>query len=165
MIKKKIAMLGSFAVGKTSIVQRYVQSIFSEKYHTTIGVKIDQKILQIDHQDINLLVWDIHGDDQFQKVKPAYVVGSAGFFIVMDGTRRETLNVGLELMEMAQKVAGNIPYIVLINKSDLKESWEITEEEVQELKDKGMEVFLTSAKEDIHVEEAFISLAKKTLIY
>ncbi|MBN2615047.1 MAG: GTP-binding protein [Bacteroidales bacterium] len=163
MIKKKISMLGSFAVGKTSLVQRFVRSIFSEKYHTTIGVKIDQKIIQINHEEVNLLLWDIHGEDEFQKVKPAYVMGSSGLFIVMDGTRRKTLDIGLELLEMAQKVAGDIPFVVLMNKSDLKESWEITGEEIQELKDKGMEVWLTSAKEDTNVEEAFTSLAKKTL--
>ncbi|MBN2638819.1 MAG: GTP-binding protein [Bacteroidales bacterium] len=164
MIKKKIAMLGSFAVGKTSLVQRFVHSIFSEKYHTTIGVKIDQKIITIDHQDVNLLLWDIHGEDEFQKVKPAYVMGSSGYFVVMDGTRRKTMEIGFELNEMAKKVAGNIPFIVLINKSDQKEQWEISDDDIQEMKDKGIEVFLTSAKDGNHVEEAFTILAQKTMI-
>ncbi len=163
MIKKKITMLGAFAVGKTSLVQRFVRSIFSEKYHTTIGVKIDQKIVQIDHQDVNLLLWDIHGEDEFQKVKPAYVMGSAGFFIVMDGTRKNTMNIGLDLLAMAQKVAGNVPFIILINKSDLKNDWEITDSDINNLTNKGYSVILTSAKDNIEVEKAFLTLAKKLL--
>ncbi len=163
MIKKKITMLGAFAVGKTSLVQRFVRSIFSEKYHTTIGVKIDQKIVQLDHQDVNLLLWDIHGEDEFQKVKPAYVMGSAGFFIVMDGTRKNTMNIGLDLLAMAQKVAGNVPFIILINKSDLKSDWEITDSDINNLTNKGYSVILTSAKDNIEVEKAFLTLAKKLL--
>jgi len=163
MIKKKISMLGSYAVGKTSLVQRFVRSLFSEKYHTTIGVKIDQKIIQIDHQDVDLLLWDIHGEDEFQKVKPAYVMGSSGFFIVVDGTRSETLDTGLELLEMAEKVVGKVPFILLINKLDLIDSWEINEQDINNLKEKGIEVIFTSAKEGEAVEDAFISLAKKML--
>jgi len=68
MIKKKIVMLGSFAVGKTSLVQRFVNSIFSEKYLTTIGVKIDQKIVNVNDKEVNLLLWDIHGEDDYQKM-------------------------------------------------------------------------------------------------
>jgi len=96
MIKKKICMLGSFAVGKTSLVQQFVNSIFSEKYHTTIGVKIDQKNVLIDGNEVTLMLWDIHGEDEFQKVKPAYIMGSAGYFIIMDGTRRNSIETGLE---------------------------------------------------------------------
>jgi small GTP-binding protein len=160
MIKKKICMLGSFAVGKTSLVQRYVNSIFSEKYHTTIGVKIDQKIIKYNHDDINLLLWDIHGEDEYQKVKPAYIMGSAGYFVVMDGTRRNTLEIGLELQKMAAKVAPQAAFIILINKSDLKDDWEITQNDIDELKNKGIKVIETSAKEGTGVEEAFLELTK-----
>lgn len=156
-------MLGSFAVGKTSLVRQFVQSIFSEKYHTTIGVKIDQKIVQIDHQDINLLVWDIHGEDIYQKVKPAYLIGASGYFIVVDGLRRQTLETGLELHEMAQKVLGEVPFLVLINKSDLIDEWEITDEDCKELAKKGIPFLFTSAKEGMKVEEAFMELSKLML--
>lgn len=156
-------MLGSFAVGKTSLVQRFVHSIFSEKYHTTIGVKIDQKIIQINHQDVNLLLWDIHGEDIYQKVKPAYLMGSSGYFIVVDGTRRNTLETGFELHEMAQQVAGNVPFLMLINKSDLKDQWEITDEDQKELTKKGIPFLLTSAKDGFVVEDAFMELSKSML--
>ena len=153
-------MLGSYAVGKTSLVQRFVRSIFSEKYHTTIGVKIDQKIIQIDHHDVNLLLWDIHGEDEFQKVKPAYLMGSSGYFVVMDGTRKKTMDIGLELIEMAQQVTSEAPFIILINKADVKSEWEITDTDIANLKDKGIPVMLTSAKEGTAVEDAFLELTR-----
>ena len=153
-------MLGSFAVGKTSLVQRYVNSIFSEKYHTTIGVKIDQKIIKYNHDDINLLLWDIHGEDEYQKVKPAYVMGSAGYFVVIDGTRRNTLDIGMELQKMAANVAKQAPFIVLLNKSDLKSDWEVTQNDIDALINRGIKVIETSAKEGTGVEEAFFELTK-----
>jgi small GTP-binding protein len=153
-------MLGAFAVGKTSLVQRYVNSIFSEKYQTTIGVKIDQKMVRADGKEVNLLLWDIHGEDNFQKVKASYLTGASGYFIVMDGTRRDTLKVGLELKNMADTVVKGVPYLVLVNKSDLKEEWEITDTDIADLKDMGIEVILTSAKEGTKVEEAFLRLTE-----
>ncbi len=163
MIKKKVCMLGSFAVGKTSLVQQFVHSIFSEKYHTTIGVKIDQKIVQIDHQEVNLLLWDIHGEDIYQKVKPAYLIGASGYFIVVDGQRKKTLEMGLELYEMAQKVLGDVPFLLLINKSDLIDQWEIKDEDCKELTKKGIPFLFTSAKEGSMVEEAFMKLSRLML--
>ncbi len=161
MIKKKICMLGAFAVGKTSLVQRYVNSIFSEKYHTTIGVKIDSKMVTVGDTTVNLLLWDIHGEDNFQKVKSSYLIGASGYFIVIDGTRRDTLDVGLALQEMAKKVVKEVPFLVLINKSDLMDDeWEISEDDINALKEKGMEVILTSAKENVGVEEAFLRLTE-----
>ena len=160
MIKKKISMLGSFAVGKTSLVQQFVRSIFSEKYHTTIGVKIDQKIVHINHIEINLMLWDIHGEGDYQKVKPAYVMGSSGYFIVMDGTRRNTIEKGLELQKMAEKVSGGAPFIILINKADLADEWEITGEDIKTMEDSGMKVIKTSAKTGEQVEEALYMLTQ-----
>jgi len=155
MIKKKIVMLGSFAVGKTSLVQRYVNSIFSEKYLTTIGVKIDQKIIKVSNAEVNLLLWDIHGEDDYQKIKPTYIMGSSGCFIILDGTRKATLDVGLKLIETVKQTAPNSSIIILINKSDLKEEWDISEDDIKNLKYKGYEVIETSAKANTEVEYAF----------
>lgn len=161
MIKKKICMLGSFAVGKTSLVQRFVNSIFSEKYQTTIGVKIDQKLMRVGDKEVNLMLWDIHGEDNFQKVKPSYIMGASGYFVVIDVTRDETLEVGLSLQKMADEMSKGAPFIVLINKTDLPQSeWYINESSISELKSKGVEVIFTSAKEGTGVEEAFSRLTE-----
>lgn len=163
MIKKKIVMLGSFAVGKTSLVQRFVNSIFSGKYQTTIGVKIDQKTVYIDNTEVNLLLWDIHGEDDYQKVKPTYIMGSSGCFIVIDGTRKATLEIGYELIETVKKNAPNSVILVLINKSDLKDEWDIIEDDIISLRSKGYEVIETSAKTSEAVELAFNKISRLML--
>ena len=77
-IQKKVCMLGGFSVGKTSLVKRFITGKFSEKYHTTIGVKIDQKSLCVDDTEMLLVLWDVYGEDDFQKVRASYLQGSAG---------------------------------------------------------------------------------------
>ncbi len=156
-------MLGAFAVGKTSLIQRYVNSIFSEKYHTTIGVKIDQKLITIDQNEVNLLLWDIHGEDDYQKVKPTYLMGASGYFIVIDGCRKSTLDTALHLQKMAQSIINDKPFYILINKSDLKEEWEIEEEDIQRVKENGWKIIETSAKEGFGVEKAFQNIVRDTL--
>lgn len=156
-------MLGSFAVGKTSLVQRFVNSIFSEKYQTTIGVKIDQKIINIDNTELNLLLWDIHGEDDYQKVKPAYIMGASGCFVVIDGTRKASLEIGTELIETTKKVAPKSVIIILINKSDIKDDWDIVENDISNLRNQGYEVIETSAKTNESVDLAFQKLSKLML--
>ncbi len=163
MIKKKICMLGSFAVGKTSLVQQFVSGIFSEKYLTTIGVKIDQKVLEIDEQSVTLLVWDIHGEDEFQKVPLSYLRGSAGLFLIMDGTRIKTLDVVKRIKEKADEEIGNVPFKLLVNKADLTDDWVFTKEVEARAAELGGEIFLTSAKTGMGVEEAFVSLTKEMI--
>src|SRR4029453_515125 len=91
MIQKKICMIGAYAVGKTSLVTRFVESIFSTKYLTTVGVKINKKTITLDGKEITLILWDLHGEDEFQKLRLSYLRGSSGYILVADGTRRDTL--------------------------------------------------------------------------
>ena len=103
MIRKKICVLGAFAVGKTSLVARFVESIFSEKYLTTVGVKISRKVLQVGNQEWQLMLWDLAGEDEFLQLRPSYLRGSSGYLLVVDGTRRTTLDMAVSLQ---QRVAG-----------------------------------------------------------
>ncbi len=159
LIKKKITMLGAFAVGKTSLVQRYVNSIFSEKYQTTIGVKIDQKMVEVGDTQVMLMLWDLYGEDDYLKVKPSYLMGSSGYFLVADGTRANTIDVAVQLQEMAAATTNNAPFILIVNKSDLIENWEIKEEKLDTLREKGWHIIIASAKENLMVDEAFGILA------
>jgi len=163
MLKKKVTMLGAFAVGKTSLVQRFVHSIFSEKYQTTIGVKIDQKMLTVNDQNLTLMLWDLFGQDDFMKIKSSYLLGSSGFILVADGTRKETIMVAKELYQMAIQHAGNIPFILLLNKSDLVDRWEIDDDELEKLEAIGWKIMRTSAKNGSKVEEAFYWIASQML--
>ena len=161
MIKMKICMLGAFAVGKTSLVQQYVNSIFSEKYQTTLGVKIDKKSVIANGQQLELILWDLAGEDEFMAVRSSYLRGSAGFILVVDGTRAETLDTAIMLKQKVYSEIGEIPFILLINKMDLKDYWTIDQTTVDRLQDDGWKVMHTSARDSGNVEDAFLLLAQQ----
>src|SRR5688500_6237320 len=160
MIQKKICMLGAFAVGKTSLVSRYVSSLFSDKYHSTVGVKIDKKQVSVNGHDMTLMLWDIAGQDDFQTVQPSQLRGMAGYLLVVDGTRSATLEIARQLQMKATEAAGNVPFLLLLNKADLVAEWEIDEPLFIKLAQEGWRVIRTSAKTGDGVEPAFEQLAR-----
>ena len=163
MLQKKICMLGSFAVGKTSLVGRFVHSIFSEKYQTTIGVKVDRKQVKVGDKDVNLLLWDLHGDDEYQRVRASYLRGMSGYLLVADGTRGETLEIAEQLQRLATETVGDVPFLLLVNKSDLSSDWEIDEKRLEELADSGWTIHKTSAKTGQFVNKSFELVAEAIL--
>lgn len=163
MLQKKVCMVGEFATGKTSLVSRFVHSIFSDKYHTTVGVKIDKKLLKIKDKTINLILWDLSGEDEFQKLRLSYLRGSSGFLLVADGTRSHTLKKAVDLKKRVEDEMGKIPFILMLNKSDLQEEWEIDDSEVNTLLQNNWTVIKSSAKTGNGVEEAFHTLTLKML--
>jgi len=165
MIEKKICMLGSFAVGKTSLVTRFVTSIFSDRYLTTIGVKIDKKMVALDGRDITLILWDIHGDDEFQRIRTSYLRGASGYLLVVDGTRRDTLVTAMGLRDTILQTLGDVPFVLLFNKADLMDDWDIDEATVASYRHRGWSVIITSAKTGQGVEEAFVTLAQRLSPY
>ncbi|QKQ74824.1 Rab family GTPase [Nostoc sp. TCL240-02] len=163
VIQKKICMIGAFATGKTSLVAMFVHSIFSEKYHTTVGVKIDKKTIDIQDKKLNLILWDIYGEDEFQELQMSYLRGSSGYLLVVDGTRYNTLQKAFDLQIKIEDAIGQVPFILVINKLDITDEWEIESAEIDDVIQKGWTVIKTSAKHGIGVEEAFQTLAKKIL--
>lgn len=163
MIQKKICMLGTFAVGKTSLVRRFVESIYDDKYHTTVGVKIDKKVVPAHEQEVMLLLWDVQGEESPADLRKSYLRGATGYLLVADGTRNDTLYTALALQTKAQETLGEVPFLLLINKADLTEQWAVTERETAALDQKGWHVIRTSAKTGAGVEEAFLTLAQKML--
>jgi small GTP-binding protein len=163
VIQKKICMVGVFATGKTSLVQQFIYSKFSEKYHSTVGVKIDRKEVVLDEGNVNLLLWDLAGQDKFQSVQGSYLRGSAGIFFVVDGTRRETLDELAGLRELVRTSVGEIPAVFAINKVDLLDQWQLGEGDVSALRSQGCHVLKTSARTGEGVEAAFMWLASQTL--
>ncbi len=159
-LKKKISMLGSFAVGKTSLVRRFVSGIYSEDYITTIGARVEKKCITIEDRPLNLLVWDLNGEDKFQKLNMDYVQGSEGYLLVIDKTRPASLEVAHTLHQKAQIVLGDIPFILVINKSDLPDAWDAQEKEIEQLREQGWIIKTTSAKTGTGVDEVFESLAR-----
>jgi small GTP-binding protein len=164
MLQKKICMLGSFSVGKTSLVRRFVESIFSEAYQTSIGVKVDKKVVRANDEDVTLVLWDIHGEDVYQKIRMSYLRGMSGYLLVIDGTRRQTLDDALALNERVIQEAGKVPAILVFNKSDLADKWEIDSTRESELTAAGWNIVRTSAKTGDSVEDVFSKLAAAMLI-
>lgn len=164
MLKKKICLIGAFGVGKTSLVARFVRGIFSEKYLTTIGVKIDSKQVDVDGEEIQMMVWDMAGEDEFQRLRVSYLKGAAGCIFVADGTREESLRQSREHMERTRELFPEMPgMILLINKVDLKDGWEVSESSMAEWPE-HIEVLHTSAKTGENVEEAFEKLARLMIV-
>jgi small GTP-binding protein len=163
MIQKKICMLGAFAVGKTSLVSRFVSSIFSDKYLTTVGVKVDKKTLALDDQAVTLMLWDINGQDAFQTIQESYLRGSAGYLVVADGTRPATLDTAVEIQGKAEQVVGAVPFMLVLNKSDLAAEWQLDDRALWKLAERGWPVLRTSAKTGAGVEETFLKLTRAML--
>jgi small GTP-binding protein len=109
VVQRKVCMLGATSVGKTSLVRRFVESIFSDKYQSTIGVKIDRKLVQVDDAQVSLLLWDLQGEDEFQRVRLSYLRGASGLIFVADGTRPDTLATTRAIRASAEETAGNVP--------------------------------------------------------
>jgi small GTP-binding protein len=161
MIQKKVCMLGATGVGKTSLVSRFVTSVFSEKYLTTVGVKVDKKTLSVDGGDVTLLLWDIYGQDEFQTVRSSYLRGASGYLLVADGTRQLTLDTARQLQTTAEQVMGRVPFLLVLNKSDLAGEWRVDDKALWRLAESGWSVVKTSAKTGDGVEDAFLKLTKK----
>ena len=157
--KAKICMIGATAVGKSSLVAQYVTSIFSERYRTTIGVKIETHSVQRGDTTLDLVLWDISGEDEFQNVQASYLVGASGCLVVIDGTRRETIEVAIALEARCRGVLRTAPFLFVVNKSDLVASWEITAADLEQMERRGWPVVMTSAKTGAGVAAAFERLA------
>ncbi len=163
MLQKKICMVGAFATGKTSLVAKFVYSIFSEKYQTTVGVKIDKKTLTVKEQELNLILWDLYGEDEFQKLRTSYLRGSSGYLLVVDGTRKSTLQTAVDLQQRVEENLGKLPFILVLNKWDLQDEWELDSANIEAIEQKGWTAIKTSAKTGLNVEEIFNTLATKIL--
>lgn len=160
MLQKKICLLGAFGVGKTSLTRRFVDSIFSEAYLTTVGVKIDKRAVTVGETPVTLLIWDIAGEDDTNAVRTSYLRGASGYLLVIDVTRALTLDVARAIHERVKTEIGDIPFLCLVNKTDVSD-WDLPEARVDALSAEGWAVLRTSAKTGEGVEVAFAELARR----
>lgn len=159
MIQKKICLVGVFATGKTSLVRQFVYSKFTDKYHSTVGVKIDRKEVPLASGPVNLLLWDLEGRDGHGDIRPSYLRGAAGVIYVADGTRPSTFEQIFELRVLVDKTIGVVPSVFAINKVDLTEEWKVEDRQIAALDASKWHALRTSAKTGEGVEEAFQWLA------
>ena len=161
MLVRKVCMIGDFGVGKTSLVQRYVHSVFSDRYLTTVGVKISTREQTLaDGSELKFVVWDIAGNDTLSSVEEKYLRGAAAYLLVVDGTRRPTLDTALALDTRAQELLGPVPRLLAINKRDLSEDWEMDDTELAAQERADRPQLLCSARTGENVGAAFARLAQ-----
>ena len=168
-LKRKIVLLGDRAVGKTSLIRRFVYDQFSDDYIQTIGTKVSKKDIQVEmdgeKHEVTLVIWDVLGQQGYTQVQSAAFRGSHGALFVCDLTRKSTLYSILRYwIPKLEEVAG-VPGVLLANKRDLP-NWEIVMDDLEEFsKITGLPYLLTSAKTGENVEDAFITLAKLMLLF
>ncbi len=164
---KKMMVLGDGAVGKTSLIRRFVLDSFDDDYIVTIGTKTTAKSLKINMQkeviDLKLQIWDILGQKGYAKLHHTSFRGTNGVFMVADITRKETLcSLDNYWIPKLQLLVGNIPFIILANKSDLHNKAKLSREELREFASKHSAPFyLTSARNGENVDRAFYELGKR----
>jgi len=161
MTSKKVILTGSFGVGKTSLFSKFLYNSFSDKYLTTIGVKVDKKVLDIEGKEITMILWDVAGEVAQDKVPVSYFLGASGIIYVFDLTRPSTYQNLAEDVAYLQKLTNGGIVRVVGNKKDL-----VSDEKIQEIKallPMPCDI-VTSAKTGENVEGLFISLGAELVV-
>lgn len=167
-LSAKVCLLGDYAVGKTSLVRRFVYNMFEDKYLSTIGVKVSRKVVAVPRNDdvveLTLMLWDLAGSEEFDRIRASYLRGAAGALIVCDLTQRSTLDTIHEYARQMSEVNPKAMLVLAANKCDLIEQRVVQEDEIKaiaaELK---APCYLTSAKVGVAVEDAFRHLGRLTV--
>jgi len=159
---RKICLLGDFAVGKSSLVARFVRNTFADKYLTTVGVKVDSKRIELAQLAVKLVVWDLAGKSELDSMNRSYIRGAQGLMLVADGTREASLRVALYLWMQSQKHLPGVPVVMLVNKLDLIDRWEVSASDILRLQ-QSLPTWRTSAMDGQGVDEAFAELARRIM--
>ena len=164
-LSKKVCLLGDFAVGKTSLVRRFVYNRFDDKYLSTIGVKVSRKTVSVPHNDqigsLTMLLWDLAGSEEFSAMRASYLRGAAGAILVCDLTRPETLNNLFAYVDDLRGLNPQARLILAANKLDLADQHRLSETEIVEAADRlETTYYLTSAKTGADVETLFRQLGQ-----
>ncbi len=165
-------MVGEHAVGKSSLIRKYVFNEYTDCYITTIGTKVTKKQISIQHPitkemvDVDLMIWDIMGQKGFRRLlQDAYFYGAQGIVAVCDNTRESTLTELDTWIEGVHEISQEIPTVFLGNKCDLTDLQEIDLNELKSFSS-GYEspgAYLSSAKTGVNVDLAFNVLTDRLL--
>lgn len=165
--RRKICLLGDAAVGKTSLIRRYVEDKFDDKYVVTLGTKVTMRELVVQSSEktpsvkVTLMIWDILGQREYKRLQTSFYKGANGAMVVADSTRRETLESITGWILSLFNSVGKVPVLILLNKSDLTDQSAITPNDVEDIAQKYESSFLTtSAKTGENVDLAFQKISE-----
>ncbi|MFX0208495.1 MAG: Rab family GTPase [Candidatus Hodarchaeota archaeon] len=165
----KLCFTGDGGVGKTSIINRYIGQGFQTNYKVTIGCQITTYNHVIEGENTKFQLWDLAGQQRFEFVRSTFYRGSHAAVLVFDRTRPQSLhNLRRWREEILSNVGYKIPFIILGNKSDLKEKIQVNQHElmeiISELKQQTQLIeiphFFTSAQSGLNLKEALTSIGK-----
>lgn len=163
-IQKKVCLLGDFAVGKTSLIRRFIEGVFEDKYLSTIGTKVSRKSLTIDDIALTLLIWDLAGGEKFSRVMHSYYRGASGAILVCDVTRVETMTIVEQYASDFCCINPGVPFIIVGNKVDLVEQRTVPDAQLDEIAAQlNAPWFASSAKTGVNVETVFQTLGRRVL--
>ncbi len=162
MVSKKIVLVGDFAIGKTSLIRRFVDNEFSDNYLSTVGVKISRKNVTVDSKEVQNIIWDIEGATENKPIIKSYLLGSHGAIVVADVKREETIENLQNHIDTITNAAAKIPIVVALNKVDLlnEDEAKSVRKRVESMLLPTYHIQLTSAKTGEGVEEIFMQLSK-----
>uniref|UniRef100_A0A6M2DM91 Ras-related protein Rab-35 n=1 Tax=Xenopsylla cheopis TaxID=163159 RepID=A0A6M2DM91_XENCH len=162
----KLLIIGDSGVGKSSLLLRFADNTFSGSYITTIGVDFKIRTVEIDGQRVKLQIWDTAGQERFRTITSTYYRGTHGVIVVYDVTSGESFaNVKRWLVEIDQNCEV-VNRVLVGNKNDAPERKVVVTEDAQRFADQmGIQLFETSAKDNINVEEMFMNVTKQVLRY
>ena len=157
----KIVMLGDRAVGKTNLMNQFVNGEFSDDNTPRIGFDFLQSTLEINTKTIRLQIWDFHPSERFTNAPPTYYRGTYGIIVVYDVTnRRSFANVDKWIADIRIKGHPNLSILLLGNKCDQKNRRQVSREEGErKAKEFGAMFKETSAKDATNVKTVFNILA------
>jgi len=167
-LSKKVLLLGDPAVGKTSLIRKFVYDMFDDKYISTLGTKISRKRLEYNHPnnfgkiELKLMIWDVMGQKEYEMVHQSAYLGGQGALIICDLTRHQTLENTENWISSLYTVTGEIPIVIIGNKCDLTNQKQIELNDIeQRAKTFNVPIFLASAKTGENVEISFRTLGER----
>jgi small GTP-binding protein len=161
MRRKKVCIIGAAAVGKTCLVASYSGESLHVGYRSTLGARITTAAVSVQERLRGLVLWDIKGETEFYRIPPAYLYGCEGCVLVADGTRASTVEHAMDLLARVETLSGGVPHVMLVNKLDLSDRWEVGEALLSSLRKRVPEIYTCSARGGITVQTAMETLARK----